>query len=88
MVLLGRRSAEERLAAFLIGMRDRLERLGHHSATLPLPMSRQDIADFLGLTIETVSRTVTKMAKNRMVLVVPDGVRLLDARRLEALSLG
>jgi CRP/FNR family transcriptional regulator len=88
MVLLGRRSAEERLAAFLVGMRGRLERLGHHSVTLPLPMSRQDIADFLGLTIETVSRTITKMAKNRMVLVVPGGVRLLDAPRLEALALG
>lgn len=88
MVLLGRRSAEERLAAFLVGMRDRLGRLGHHSVTVPLPMSRQDIADFLGLTIETVSRTITKMAKSRTLLVVPDGIRLLDARRLEALSVG
>jgi CRP/FNR family transcriptional regulator len=88
MVLLGRGSAEERLAAFLVGMRDRLERLGHRSVTLPLPMSRQDIADFLGLTIETVSRTITRMARNRILLVVPDGVRVLDARRLEALSIG
>ncbi len=82
MVLLGRRSAEERIAAFLLGMRDRLSRLGHHSVTLPLPMSRQDIADYLGLTIETVSRTITKMAKNKLLLVVPDGVRLLDVPRL------
>ena len=88
MVLLGRRSAEERLAAFLVGMRERLERLGHRSVTLPLPMSRQDIADFLGLTIETVSRTITKMAKGRLLLVVPDGVRLLDMPRLEALYAG
>jgi CRP/FNR family transcriptional regulator len=70
MVLLGRRSATERLAAFLVGLRDRLARLGHHSATLPLPMSRQDIADFLGLTIETVSRTITKLARSRILLVV------------------
>jgi CRP/FNR family transcriptional regulator len=85
MVLLGRRSAEERLAAFLVGMRDRLTRLGHHSVTLPLPMSRQDIADFLGLTIETVSRTMTKLARGRILLVVPDGVRVLEPERLEAL---
>ena len=88
MLLLGRRSAEERVAAFLLGMRDRLLRLGHHSVTLPLPMSRQDIADYLGLTIETVSRTITKMAKNKLLLVVPDGIRLLDSARLGALTGG
>jgi len=57
MVLLGRRTAEERVGTFLIMMRDRLRRLGHTSPTLPLSMTRQDIADYLGLTIETVSRT-------------------------------
>lgn len=88
MVLLGRRSAEERIAAFLLGVRDRRARLGQHSVTLPLPMSRQDIADYLGLTIETVSRTITKMAKNRLLVVVPDGVRLLDAGRLAVLTGG
>ena len=88
MVLLGRRSAEERIAAFLIGMRDRLARLRQPSVTVPLPMSRQDIADYLGLTIETVSRTITKMARNRLLLVVPDGVRLLDLARLTALTGG
>lgn len=88
MVLLGRRSAEERIAAFLLGMRDRLSRLGQPSVTVPLPMSRQDIADYLGLTIETVSRTITKMAKNRLLLVVPDGVRLLDMSRLGVLAGG
>jgi CRP/FNR family transcriptional regulator len=77
MVLLGRRSAEERVAAFLIMMRDRLRRLGHTSPSLALPMSRQDIADYLGLTIETVSRTFTKLAKAKSIVVVPDGVRLL-----------
>lgn len=88
IVLLGRRSAEERIAAFLISLRDRMRRVGHVSITLPLPMSRQDIADFLGLTIETVSRTFTKLSKDKRILIVPDGVRLIDTERLEKLAMG
>jgi CRP/FNR family transcriptional regulator len=45
-------------------------------------MSRQDIADYLGLTIETVSRTMTKFARDKLLVIVPDGVRLLDKPRL------
>lgn len=88
MVILGRRSAEERVAAFLVSLRDRMRRIGHTSVTLPLPMSRQNIADFLGLTIETVSRTFTKLAKAKTLLVVPDGVRITHAERLETLAAG
>ncbi len=88
IVLLGRRSAEERIAAFWISLRDRMRRVGHVSITLPLPMSRQDIADFLGLTIETVSRTFTKLSKDKRILIVPDGVRLIDTSRLEKLAMG
>lgn len=60
MVLLGRRSAEEKVASFLIRWRDRMAQLSGPAETVALPMSRQDIADFLGLTIETVSRTFTR----------------------------
>jgi CRP/FNR family transcriptional regulator len=88
MVLLGRRNADERVAAFLIALRDRLRRLGHSSPSLPVPMSRQDIADYLGLTIETVSRTFTKLAKAKFIVVVPDGVRLLRESMLEQLAAG
>jgi CRP/FNR family transcriptional regulator len=86
MVLLGRRSAEEKLATFLVGWRDRLARIGELSAIVSLPMSRQDIADFLGLTIETVSRTFTKLERAGVIGIVPGGVRLLDAARAEALA--
>lgn len=85
MVLLGRRSAEERVAAFLLNLRDRRHRLGGGEVLVPLPMTRADIGDYLGLTIETVSRTISKLARTRALLVVPDGIRLLDAARLEAL---
>jgi len=86
MVLLGRRSAEEKVATFLIGWRDRLARLGGPNRMVALPMSRQDIADFLGLTIETVSRTFTKLEREGVIDILPGGVRLKDPARAEALA--
>jgi CRP/FNR family nitrogen fixation transcriptional regulator len=62
MLLLGRHTACERVAAFLLDFRDRLG-----SDTFDLPMSRQDIADYLGLTIETVSRTITQLQAARQI---------------------
>jgi CRP/FNR family transcriptional regulator len=86
MVLLGRRSAEERVASFLVGWRDRLAAIRAPSSTVPLPMSRQDIADFLGLTIETVSRTFTKLERDGVIEIAPGRVGFLDAARAEALA--
>jgi CRP/FNR family transcriptional regulator len=82
MLLLGRRSADEKIAAFLLNLQGRYGRIGATSVTVPLPMSRQDIADYLGLTIETVSRTMTKFERERLLVIVPDGVRLLDRPQL------
>jgi CRP/FNR family transcriptional regulator len=84
MLILGRLTAEERIVGFLLWMRERWARRGLASATLALPMTRQDIADFLGLTIETVSRTLGRLARERMILIVPDGVRILDRDGLES----
>ena len=86
MILLGRRGAEEKVAGFLVGLRNRLHRLGRSSVTVPLPMTRQDIADYLGLTIETVSRMITKLSRDRLLMVVPGGIRILDDAALEALA--
>jgi len=86
MVLLGRRSAEEKVATFLIGWRDRLVQLRGPSTTVPLPMSRLDIADYLGLTIETVSRTFTKLEREGVLDIFAGGVCLRDPSRAEALA--
>jgi CRP/FNR family transcriptional regulator, anaerobic regulatory protein len=86
MVLLGRRSADEKVATFLLGWRERLLALRGPSSTVPLPMGRQDIADYLGLTIETVSRTLTKLERHGAIEIIHGGVNLLDAARVEALA--
>jgi CRP/FNR family transcriptional regulator len=86
MLLLGRQTAQEKLAAFLLNLQTRYARIGASSVTVPLPMSRQDIADYLGLTIETVSRTLTKLAREKLIVIVPDGVRLLGAEQLGQLA--
>ena len=86
MLLLGRRTAEEKVAAFLVGWRARLAHVGDDQPTIALPMSRQDIADYLGLTIETVSRTLTRFEREKMLAIVPGGVRLLDPKRVEVMA--
>jgi CRP/FNR family transcriptional regulator len=86
MLLLGRKTAEEKVAAFLLNLQTRYTRIGAPSVTIPLPMNRQDIADYLGLTIETVSRTLTRFAREKVIVIVPDGVRLLMVERLDQLA--
>lgn len=80
VLALGRRSADEKVAWFLRVLRER-GRCGEPSdapADVPLPMSRQDIADFLGVTIETVSRTLQRFARDAAIEINPHGVRIVD----------
>jgi CRP/FNR family transcriptional regulator len=76
LLLLGNASAEEKVAMFLVSWRNRLGRIAAFSETVPLPMRRQDIADFLGLKLETVSRTLAKLEQKDAIRVVPKGVFL------------
>ncbi len=72
MLLLGRKNAHERVASFLLEMAER----SAGPETVELPMSRQDIADYLGLTIETVSRTLT-LLENEAAIELPTSRRIL-----------
>lgn len=83
MMLLGPRRAEAKVAAFILGIRERWAGLHGASMHVPLPMSRQDISDYLGLSIATVSRTLHRLADEKLILIVPKGVRILDPQRLE-----
>lgn len=65
ILLLGRKTAQERVATFLLDMAARLSRHGE----IVLPMSRQDIGDYLGLTIETVSRTLTQLERDGLIVI-------------------
>jgi CRP/FNR family transcriptional regulator len=76
-LLLGCRSAEQKFAGFIIDWRAKVGRGGVLSNLVPLPMSRKDVADFLGLTIETVSRVLAKLERENVVRVLPKALHLM-----------
>ena len=89
MLLLGRKSAQERVASFLVMLSRRMGRLGERDDVIALPMTRLDIADYLGLTIETVSRTFTQFRKKGLIIAPRFGrVRLKNYAALVLLSEG
>ena len=67
MLLLGRKTARERLASFLLAQSRQGMPCGHSRQRFRLPMTRIDIADYLGLTIETVSRTLTRLCAEGLI---------------------
>jgi CRP/FNR family transcriptional regulator, nitrogen fixation regulation protein len=76
MLLLGRKSALEKIATFLLDMAERTA----DDSTLDLPMSRTDIADHLGLTIETVSRSFTQLERQG-IIGLPSARRIVLSNR-------
>jgi CRP-like cAMP-binding protein len=89
LLLLGRKRAEEKVAAFLLTLPRRLGDGHDRRAAVHLPMSRQDMADYLGLTIETVSRTLTRLRRAGLIgLPTPQQVVLIRADALSDLAEG
>jgi CRP/FNR family transcriptional regulator len=85
MLLLGTMRAEERLAAFLLNLVQRLQLRGFSRSELVLRMTRQEIGSYLGLKLETVSRTFSRFAEEGMIDVHQRHVRIVDVDRLKAL---
>ena len=84
-ISLGRKSAQERLASFLITMAERIGKNEADACVMELPMSRRDIADSLGLTIETVSRQLSELRDAGLIETSGRSqMRLLDTDRLNA----
>jgi CRP/FNR family transcriptional regulator len=88
-MMLGRKSAGEKVASFLCVLADRVGTNSGEYRSVALPMSRSDIADFLGLTTETVSRSLTQLRKSRIIAI--DNIHTIIIQRptvLRGLSLG
>lgn len=88
LMMLGRMSAEERLASCLLSLVRRQQRLGRQANEIKLSMSRQDIGDYLGLALETVSRLFSRFQEDGLLTVQGRHVRLLDMDRIKALASG
>lgn len=89
MLLLGRKTAQERVASFLVMREEASLPCDRPDQALQLPMTRGEIADYLGLTIETVSRTMSRFkAEGRIAIPSNSEVVILDRRWLHSMATG
>lgn len=86
MMLLGSMRAEERLAAFLLNLTQRLHARGFSSNELVLRMTREEIGSYLGLKLETVSRTFSKFQEEGLLQVKQRHIRIINTEGLKALA--
>jgi CRP/FNR family transcriptional regulator len=84
IMVLGRKTATERIASVLLKLVDRIGKQGNSGCALDLPMTRSDLADYTGLTTETVSRTLSQLKKQGVINSA--GVRALHIPRVDALA--
>ncbi|MCC4266088.1 FNR family transcription factor [Oceanimonas baumannii] len=86
ILLLSKKTAEERLAAFLHGLSSRFAKRGFSAREFRLSMTRGDIGNYLGLTVETVSRLLGRFQKNDLITVDGKYIRILDQSELARLA--
>jgi len=82
LLILGQKTAEQRMAAFLLHHSKRQRRLGLSEVDINLPMSRADIASYLALAVETVSRVLTRLQDAGLLKVQRSRVRILNLENL------
>jgi CRP/FNR family transcriptional regulator len=88
MLLLGNMRAEQRFAVFLVNLSARYAARGYSPNSFQLRMSREDIGNYLGLTIESISRLLSRFKKQGWLKVDKREVTLLDPMRLKAMAAG
>jgi len=88
LLLLGKKSAEKKIATFLINLSTRLHHLGYSAIEFRLPMSRQEIGNYLGLTVETVSRIFTRLQKDNLLSVDHKLIKITNMPALRSLCAG
>lgn len=86
LLLLGSLRAEERLAQFLIDMSERAQTDATCGTAIGMPMTREEIGSYLGLKLETVSRTLSKLHREGVIEVVKRGVRIREVNKLRLLA--
>jgi CRP/FNR family transcriptional regulator len=88
MLLLGNMRSEQRFAAFLVNLSSRYVARGYSAKQFQLRMSREDIGNYLGLTIESISRLISKFKARRLITVQNRDVNLIDLITLKAVAAG
>jgi CRP/FNR family transcriptional regulator len=88
MLLLGNMQATQRFAAFLVNLSSRYEARGYSPNTFQLRMSREEIGNYLGLTIESISRLLSKFKKEGLLRVSNREIEMLDPVQLKAIAAG
>ena len=89
MLLLGRKSAQERFASFLLLMAERAEQRGERENLATLPMKQMHIADYLGLSAETVSRAMSQLRNAGCIASIEGhGVEIRDINMLTRIASG
>lgn len=86
MMNLGSLRSEQKFAAFLINLSQRLEALGYSPYEFVLRMSREEIGNFLGLTLETISRLFSRFSREGLLRIQQRNVLLLDMKALQGLA--
>lgn len=86
VMTLGTLRSEQRVAAFLLNISHRLTMLGYSSRDFILRMSREEIGNYLGLTLETVSRLLSRFARENLIRIKQREVSILDMDGLRALA--
>lgn len=88
MLLLGNMQATQRFAAFLVNLSSRYEARGYSPLTFQLRMSREEIGNYLGLTIESISRLLSRFKKEGLLRVSNREIELLNPTVLKAITAG